>query len=294
MQETGSTGRVAAINPEPRPLPSYTSVEPLRGIAPYIGGKRILASRIIEIIDRTPHEAYAEPFVGMGGVFFRRRRVPQAEIVNDLSADVATLFRILQRHYLAFVEMLRWQLTTRREFERLVKTDPCTLTDLERAARFFYLQKTAFGGKVAGRNFGVSPAEHAAFDVSRIVPLLESYHERLRGVVIERLPFDDFIRRYDRPVTLFYLDPPYWGSEGDYAQPFERSDFARLAELLRGIKGRFILSINDRPETRSAFAGFRHVKVPVRYSLPGGSKGKRDGELIVFGGAGKGNDFKAR
>lgn len=149
---------------------SSPNVEPLKGIAPYVGGKRLLAGEIIKHIERTPHRAYVEPFVGMGGVFFRRRERARVEVVNDLSADVATLFRVLQRHYLAFVEMLRWQLTTRHEFERLVGTDPATLTDLERAARFFYLQKTAYGGKVAGRNFGVSVAEGASFDITRIVP----------------------------------------------------------------------------------------------------------------------------
>lgn len=256
---------------------------PLKGIAPYIGGKRLLASRIIDIIERTPHQCYAEPFAGMGGVFFRRRSTPKVEVINDFSTDVATLFRILQRHYLAFVEMLRWQLTTRSEFERLVATNPETLTDLERAARFFYLQKTAFGGKVAGRHFGVEPGGRASFDVSRIIPELESYHERLRGVVIERLPYEAFITRYDRPWTLFYLDPPYWGCEGDYGQNFARDDFSRLATLLATLKGRFILSLNDRPETRQLFSGFRQQRVPVTYCVGGGAKTVRASELIITG-----------
>ncbi len=139
-------------------------------------------------------------------------RRAHAEVINDLSADVATLFRVLQRHYLAFVEMLRWQLTTRHEFERLVATDPATLTDLERAARFFYLQqKTAFGGKVAGRNFGVSVTEGASFDVTRVVPELEAYHLRLVGVTIEKLPYAQLLPRYDRPDTLFLPRPALSG-----------------------------------------------------------------------------------
>ncbi len=72
----------------------------------------------------------------MGGVFLRREMRPRAEVINDLSRDVSTLFRILQRHYPQFIETLRFQLTTRPEFERLGATDPDTLTDLERAARF--------------------------------------------------------------------------------------------------------------------------------------------------------------
>lgn len=257
---------------------------PLRGVAPYVGGKRHLASTIIRAIERIPHTAYVEPFVGMGGVFFRRRERPKLEVVNDWSADVATLFRVLQRHYLAFVEMLRWQLTTRAEFERLVATDPSTLTDLERAARFFYLQKTSFGGKVAGRNFGVSPAERAAFDVTRIIPELEAYHERLAGVVIERLPYADCIARYDRPATLFFLDPPYIGSEHYYGRGegfFGRADFDQLAAVLSGLKGRFLMTLNDCPEARKIFAHFPMKSAEVAYSVLGKGRHKQARELLI-------------
>jgi DNA adenine methylase len=258
------------------------AVAPVRPAAAYIGGKRQLAKIIIERIDKIPHETYAEPMVGMGGVFFRRRRAPPAEVINDHSGDVATFFRVLQRHYVAFVEMLRWQVTSRREFERLVRTDTSTLTDLERAARFLYLQRTAFGGKVAGRNFGVSPGLSSRFDVTKIVPMLEELHERLAGVVIECLDWPDFIRRYDRPGTLFYVDPPYWGSERDYGDGFTRADFARLAEVLKGLQGRFVLSINDVPAIRRAFAGFTLKPVGVTYTVSSG-KARRAKELIISG-----------
>jgi DNA adenine methylase len=150
----------------------YEQIVPLKGLAPYVGGKRLLASTLIDLIDKVPHTTYAEPFVGMGGVFFRRKSRPRSEVINDWSQDVSTLFRVLQVHYAAFVEMLRWQITTRTEFERLVNTDPSMLTDLQRAARFFYLQKTAFGGKVNGRNFGVSPGERGTFDIHGSSPSL--------------------------------------------------------------------------------------------------------------------------
>lgn len=237
----------------------------------------------LKLIERTEHTIYAEPFVGMGGVFFRRRQRVRTEVVNDYSADVATLFRVLQRHYLAFVEMLRWQLTTRAGFERLVATDPETLTDLERAARFFYLQKTAFGGKVTGRNFGVSTSEGASFDVTRIIPELGAYHLRLAGIVIERLPYAQLIARYDRAGTLFFIDPPYFGSEHYYGKGmFGREDFDQLAKLLRTISGRFIMTVNDHPETRRIFAGFKQRSRALQYRVSGMPTKAR--ELIIEGG----------
>ncbi|HVX39627.1 MAG TPA: DNA adenine methylase [Gemmatimonadaceae bacterium] len=260
------------------------AVQPLAGAAPYIGGKRNLAKRIIQRIDAIPHSCYAEPFVGMGGVFFRRRSAPRLEVINDRSDDVATFFRVLQRHYVAFVEMLRFQLTVRAEFERLAATNPDTLTDLERAARFYYLQRTCFGGKVSGRTFGVT-LEGARFDITRLIPELEQLHARLAGVVIERLPFDQFIRRYDRPSTLTYCDPPYWGCEADYGRElFARDDFEHLAAVLAGVKGAFILSINDVPEARELFGTFALERVETTYTIAN-APAKRVGELIITGGA---------
>lgn len=260
----------------------FSAVAPVRPAAPYIGGKRNLARRLVSLVETIPHRTYAEPFVGMGGVFLRRRLRPQAEVINDWSQDVATFYRVLQRHYVAFRDMLRFQLTTRSEFERLIKVDPTTLTDMERAARFLYLQKTAFGGKVAGRNFGVSHHRPGTFDVTKLGPMLEELHERLAGVVIERLPFDAFMRRYDTPETLFYLDPPYWGCEGDYgADLFGREQFAVLADVLASLKGQFVLSLNDRPEVRETFAAFDIEGVKTTYSVQGG--GQTAGEVIVRG-----------
>lgn len=257
-------------------------VTPRGGAAPYQGGKRNLARRIIERIDAIPHRCYAEPFVGMGGIFFRRPAAAALEVINDRSRDVATFFRVLQRHYLPFVEMMRWQLTTRVEFERLVATDPDTLTDLERAARFYYLQRLCFGGKPRSRTFGVVTEGGARFDITRLVPELEEIHARLAGVVIECLSFDAFLTRYDRPHTLFYLDPPYYGCEGDYGPAlFARADFERLAAQLATLRAQWILSLNDTSEVREIFGAFTIEDVRTTYTVGGGGKATSAGEVII-------------
>jgi DNA adenine methylase len=263
--------------------PHLTPVTPTLPVAPWLGGKRNLAQRITKVIDATPHTTYAEPFVGMGGIFLRRHARAKAEVINDLGRDIATLFRILQRHYPQFLDVLRYQLTTRTEFNRLVDTHPDTLTDLERAARFLYLQRTAFGGKVSGRNFGVSKDRPARFNLTTLEPMLEDLHTRLAGVVIECLDWAAFIPRYDGPGTLFYLDPPYFGCEDDYGKAmFARADFDRMAACLRGIEGRFLMSINDVPQIRESFAGFVLTEVKTSYTI--GSKADRAptrAELLV-------------
>ena len=101
-------------------------------------------------------------------------------------------------------------------------------------------------------------------------------------MTIERLPWSDFITRYDRPGTLFYLDPPYFGCEGDYGKAlFDRGQFELMAEQLAGIRGRFILSLNDHPEVRRIFAGFRFEDEDVVYTIGGMDKAKRVSEVVI-------------
>lgn len=268
---------------ELKPADVLEPVKPTRPVAPWLGGKRALASRLAERIEAIPHERYVEPFVGMGGVFFRRRSRPRQEVINDINREVVNLFRLLQRHYQQLLDVLKWQICSRAEFERLLRSDPATMTDLERAARFLYLQRTAFGGKSVGQSFGVTYTGPARFDLTKLVPLLEETHERLAGVVIECLPYADCIQRYDsRPGSLFYCDPPYWGGTDDYGRDiFSPADFDRLRGILEGIQGRFILSINDTPEIREIFNGFAIEEVGLNYRLSGKVTAAR--ELIISG-----------
>lgn len=263
---------------------SMSEIQPIRPIAPYLGGKKNLARRICAIIDRDCHDTYAEPFVGMGGIFLRRTRRPRAEFINDRGREVYTLFRMLQEHYVAFLDLLRFQITTQANFARLVAVDPDTLTDLQRAARFLYLQRLAFGGKVSGRNFGVATERPARFNLTTLEPDLEALHARLSGVTIMNQDYATFIDRLDRPGTLFYLDPPYYGNEGDYGKElFSRERFEKMADQLGRLKGRFLLSLNDHPDVRQIFGRFHLIEVKTTYSV--GSKKTieeaRRGELII-------------
>lgn len=264
-----------------RKVNTLNLVRPVAPAAGYIGGKRNLASRLVAMIERVDHDGYAEPFVGMGGIFLRRRSRPKVEVINDVSGDVVTFFRVLQRHYPYMIDMLRFRVAARAEFERLKATPPEALTDLERACRFLYLQRLAFGGRVNGRYFGVDKTQGARFNVTKLEPLLADIHERLAGVVIEQLGYADFIRRYDRTGMLFYLDPPYWGCEKDYGQDvFGRADFDQLAAQLAGIKGKFLLSINDTPGVRETFAGFHMIEADTTYTVGAGAAVKA-AELII-------------
>jgi len=249
-------------------------------LAGWLGGKSRLAQRII---DRIPaHTCYVEPFAGAAWVLFRKAE-SKVEVINDINKDVVTLYRCLQWHLDEFVRYFRWALVSREGFGLIKKANPDTLTDIQRAARFYYLQQACFGGKIVGPTFGYSRTTPSKLNLLRIEEYLSAAHLRLARAYIECLPYADVITRYDGPETFFYIDPPYWGGENDYGRDvFSRDDYTKLAELLKGIKGKFLLSLNDTPGVRDVFNGFRFEPVTTKYTF-GKSNNTSAREVFISG-----------
>jgi DNA adenine methylase len=95
----------------------------------------------------------------------------------------------------------------RQWFAILLKTPSESLTDIQRAARYFYLQKSAYGGMIRRQSYAIHVVQRPNFSTARIASLIRQSHERLQGVQIESLPYEEILKRYDRPTTLFYLTP---------------------------------------------------------------------------------------
>ena len=249
--------------------------------APWLGGKSRLADRIVDLIEGIDHDLYLEPFIGMGGVFFRRRRSVKCEVMNDFNGEVANLFRQLRRHHNVVLDEARFLLGSREEFERFKAQRPDLMTEIERAVRFLYLQHQAFGGKPSGQNFGVDRERGSRFSIEKIEINIERIRKRLSSVIIENLDFIEVIDRYDGGRALVYLDPPYYGGEGDYGKSlFSRSRFVDLAARLSRLAGTFILSINDVPAVREIFSDFAMLEVQTKYTIQGG-EAKNVGELLI-------------
>ncbi|MCS4509122.1 DNA adenine methylase [Xylophilus ampelinus] len=246
-------------------------------IIPWLGGKRRLADIIIP---RFPaHTCYVEVFAG-GAALYLMRPPAEVEVINDVNGELVNLYRVVQRHLEEFVRQFKWALSSRQVFKWAQETRPETLTDIERAARFYYLQHQAFGGKVKGQTWGTATTTPApTVNLLRLEEQLSAAHMRLHGAYIEQLDWAECIRRYDRPHTLFYLDPPYWQTEG-YGVPFAWDQYVAMAQLMRRMKGKAILSINDHPEIRECFAGLHFEVAPVEYTVGGGAGVERN-ELLI-------------
>lgn len=134
---------------------------------------------------------------------------------------------------------------------------PETLTDIQRAARFYYLLKNGYAAKIPSPTFSSAPSSKPRLNLLRIEEELSAVHLRLARVVIENHPYQKIFERFDRSDTFFYVDPPYYGCENNYgSKVFDKTDFEILREILAGIKGKFIFSINDVKPIREMFKEF--------------------------------------
>src|SRR5260370_24850281 len=173
----------------------------------YLGGKNRLGRAIMSLLPK--HSCYCQPFCGGAQVVLHKER-SKVELLNDRSEDVYNFLRTWQMHYEELVRYLRYCVVSRRWFALFEKTVPETLTDIQRAARFFFLQKNCYGGLIVRRNFAASVQDGSNYNPEALPELLRKTHERLLHVQLYCLPYQDILRKYDRPFTFFYLYPPYF------------------------------------------------------------------------------------
>lgn len=224
------------------------------------------------------HLTYVEPFAGAAALFFVKPP-SQVEVLNDINGEMVNLYRVVKHHLEELYKQFKWALTSRQNWEWLQSTPPETLTDVQRAARFLYLQKLAFGGKVDGQSFGYSVQSRPKFSIFSLEQDLADAHYRLSHTNIEHLDWADVVRRYDRPETLFYCDPPYLETEG-YGVEFGIEQYELLAHLAGSVQGHMLISINDHPEVRRIFSAFPVKEVDYEYTVGGSTRAAQVTELI--------------
>lgn len=246
-------------------------------IVPWIGGKRRLAETLIPRFP--PHTCYVELFAGGAALFFLRPPA-DVEVLNDINGELVNLYRVVRHHLEEFVRQFKWALSSREVFKWLQDTPPATLTDVQRAARFFYLQQTGFGGRVESQSWGTATTAPPV-NLLRIEENLSAAHLRLTNAHIERLDWQACLERYDRPHTLFYADPPYWDTEG-YGVTFEWAQYVSLARRLASLQGKAIVSLNDHPAIRECFAAFQMESLEIEYQVGGGHQRALRRELIIY------------
>ena len=209
-----------------------------------MGGKQALCSTILQ---RFPpgfrNKIYVEVFGGGGSILLNKERSVR-EILNDKNGNLINLYRVVREHPNELKDCLLYVLHSREDFQiaqrRLAQFPPAD--PVQRAADFYQVIRQSYAGN--GKQFcSVARSMWAGF------PAIDRVAGRLQGVTLENEDFETILTRYDSPTTFFYLDPPYFDTEDYYpGKIFLPSDHRRLADLLFGAEGLWLLSYNLCPE----------------------------------------------
>lgn len=242
----------------------------------WIGGKKVLRSKIVEQFPEPgTYGRYIEVFGGAGWVLFSSDSHAKMEVYNDVNGNLVNLFRCIKYHPDAVQNELQYILISREQFyDAREQIETRGMTDIQRAARFFILIKESFGADV--RSFGLRPR-----DIEKAKEYLVQVSKRLNKVVIENLDFQKILKDYDKSDALFYLDPPYYGTERYYPDRFKPEDHVRLKEALDVINGRFVLSYNDHEYIRELYRGYHIIEVERSHNLVMKERKPRYKELVI-------------
>lgn len=245
----------------------------------WAGSKKRMARELIALMPE--HDCYCEIFGGSAAVLFAKPPA-KLDVLNDIDGELMNFYTQLKKDLLPFWESHALALASRKEFMKMKQPD-ASLTDYERAWRFYYLNRLSFAGK--GGTYAVEPEQRLVSSnkpklFRSLPPHLGMAHQRLQQVSLECLPWQECLKRFDRPGTLFYLDPPYPGTSQAYAGKFTEDDCRELAARLGKIRGRFLLSMSS--QAKDIFHDFTVVhKRKIIYQVGGGEK--REGVEVVYG-----------
>lgn len=239
-----------------------------RPVMRYPGGKYKLAKWVIEHFPA--HETYVEVFGGAASILMRKPR-SVGEVYNDLDGDVVNVFRVLRDPKQA-EQLSQLIYLTPFSYEEYFKAFEISDDPVERARRMIYRSFAGIGSDSVHRphagfrglknhQSGVTPATEWA----RYAPELAKFTERLRGVCLEQREALHVIKMYDRPGTLFYLDPPYLFSTRSrksvmYSCEMSDAQHIELADKVKSIKGMAIVSGYASDLYTDIYKGFRQVK----------------------------------
>ena len=228
---------------------------------------------------------FVDVFGGSGSVLLGKPTIDSFEVYNDFDHNLVNLFRCMKDRPMAVIRELGFcNLNSRDDFNAIKKffsaegfSDPYldeeqqltrillppipaeeisrlrerTIRDYDVRSAAMFLKLLRYSYASGGKSFAAQP-----FDISRLFSLITELQQRMANVVVENQDFEQLIRHYDRPDTFFYLDPPYFQSEGMYEVGFCWDDHVRLRDTLGQIKGKFLLSYNDCPEIRELYEGY--------------------------------------
>jgi len=238
----------------------------------WVGGKYSLRK---EIIKRFPQQfdKYVEVFGGAGWLLFYKEQKGY-EVYNDYNRELVNLFKIVKYHAPELQRELQFTLNSRQLFDEMKTCNVDSLTDIQRAARFFLLIEQSYGS-------GLEVYGHTKKDINSVIENLKNIQQRLSTVIIENKDFEDLIKIYDNENTFFYLDPPYYNAEKYYKPKFLKDDHIRLYKIIKSIRGKFLLSYNNCEYISNLYKDFKIETITRQNNLLAHQIKDKYNELLI-------------
>jgi len=195
------------------------------------------------------HICYVEPFGGSAVVILNKKS-SKVEVYNDIYSDVVNFFRVLREQPEELIRQLELTPYSREE-HKLSKVMDNTISDIERARRFFVATRQSIASVIDNDwsyNILAHNQQHAITvdHWNNSIHKLSAVASRLKHIQIENLPAIDVIKKYDNPNTFFYCDPPYVmdtrKTEKGYNHEMTEEQHIELSEILHNVKGKFAIS----------------------------------------------------
>ena len=209
-----------------------------------------MAKYLLELIPK--HNLYIEPFFGGGNMFFSKPP-SKMEIINDLSDNIFSLYKVIadENKYKQLqhrLELTPYHAKFRYDYKQKLNEE---LTIEDRAFYYLYVNRTSFNGvggfsctKLIRNNMIRSVSDYLS-----LIPHLEEIHNRLRNVVVENKDALELILKYDDNDVFFYLDPPYIQStrrsNQKYMIEMSDKDHEKMIDLILKSKAKIMLSGYD-------------------------------------------------
>ena len=238
-----------------------------------------------------PHyQRYIEPFVGSGALFFSLN--PTAAVLGDINADLIDCLKTVRDQPKEVHETAVSIPSNRDSYYQVRAIVPSSLTDVQRAARFIFLNRFSFNGLYRTNLAGQFNVPYAPTKTGRL-PSLESFNhsaEKLKNAVLTCSDFEFLLSEHARPGDFVYLDPPYAASQRRIFSEYDKntftlSDLDRLASSLSRLdklKAHWVLSYAYCRESLEAFDRWPSRKIFIQRNIAGFSRHRRKAaELIV-------------
>lgn len=250
----------------------------------YFGGKCKMAKHIIPLLPK--HHCYIEPFGG-GAHILAQKEPSKVEVYNDIDSDLVRFLLVLRNRKEELIQRLS-TLPTSRYLTEKWQNEPLPEDELEAACRWFYLlRQTIVPANNQKSGWRSGKVKNTAYDYMNAVGRLDFLQRRMSNVMIECLDFREIIRSYDAEDSLFIIDPPYRHREKFYKGNFSDELHIELAELLRNIKGKALVTYYHDPLIDSLYTGWHMVEVDSVVGTgvckaENGGKKKREREVFFM------------